>query len=227
MEAGKHFLIESCASANSVYFETDKMAKLFFRYYNYYLKDYLQVEEYVLNQSGWAMLIKVKSSKTIRKYYNSEGQQSKKDKYPKAIWQILSERVRLFISTYVRMSNKILGRKGSLVGQKYGRYKFESIEEARTYISTIRNDRHELHQVKEKYRGMKEHFRMSGTIQTNPLRNSKWLDKLKTRERIREEVGKIFGVDSLVLQGIGQLVRLNKNDINSWNKKPPPYTKKT
>lgn len=174
----KYRWIESMASANSVYFESDALAQLFFRYCNYYLKDYLHVKEYVLNQHGWTMLIKVKSVQTIRKHYDVVESERKaqvnqtKSIVAKDIWWILSERMRLFISTYVRMSNKILGREGSLVRRKYGRYQFDNLEEAQTYIATIRNNQHELKQPREKYRGFKEHFCMRGHVLTNPLRSS-------------------------------------------------------
>lgn len=231
MEAGKYYLIESTASANSVYFETDALARLFFRYCDYYLKDFLQVKEYVLNKDGWAMIIKVRSAQRIRKYYESietECKSNDKDlvsREQKGIWWILSERVRLFISTYVRMSNKILGRKGSLVRRKYRRYEFDSLGKAQAYISKIRNDQHELQQPKEKYRGVADQFVMSGTILTNPLRSSLWVEICEKKQRIEEELLKIFGVKLPVLQGLGDLVApILKIENNSKN--PNPNTPK-
>lgn len=228
MEAGKIYLIESKASANSVYFETDKLAKLFFRYCDYYLKDYIQVKEYILNTDGWAMLIQVRSTKTIRKYYEkieTTRTSFKKDVVQvkaKPIWKILSERVRLFISTYVKMSNKILGRKGTLVRRKYGRYQFNNLTAAQDYVTKIRNDRHEMQQSKEKYRGFAEHFRMRKNILTNPLRSSLWLELVgETKHVVSEKLVEIFGCDLLVLQGLGNLVapkfKLDKSPITPTN----------
>lgn len=229
MKAGKIYLIESMASANSVYFETDYVAKLFFRYCDYYLKDYLNVEEYVLNKNGWAMLIKVKSVPTIRKNYEllesaRKKKNEQKQKSSKAIWKILSERVRLFISTYVRMSNKVLGREGSLVRRKYGRYEFDTLFEAKGYVAKLRNDEHEMQQQEEKYRGFDEHFRLSGNILTNPLRSSLWVESSRVRDRILDEMVKIFGEGMPVLHGIGNLVALKyKSDLsNDTNTKPNP-----
>lgn len=235
MQAGKYYLIESTASANSVYFETDALSKLFFRYCNYYLKDFLRVEEYVLNKDGWAMLIKVKSAKTIHKHYeaielnrNSKVKNTSLGK-SRQIWWILSERVRLFISTYVRMSNKILGREGSLVRRNYCRYQFDNLEKAKDYVSSIRNDKHELKQSKKKYRGMEEHFRMNGNILTNPLRSSLWVDFCGVKERIQEKLRGIFGEELPVLQGIGDLVALNfklNESTEKRNKTKPPKPQK-
>lgn len=233
MEAGKIYLIESTASANSVYFETDALAKLFFRYCDYYLKDYLHVEEYVLNKDGWAMLIKIKSAKTIRKYYETiesgrKSHDSSTEKgVPKAIWWILSERIRLFISTYVRMSNKILGREGSLVRRKYVRYEFDNLEMATKYVSRIKNNQHGMEQSDEKYRGYKDHFRMNGNILTNPLRSSLWVEIRDAKEGVMEKLVEIFGTEMPILNGLGDLVAL-KSQLSHWDKKtqknPPPKT---
>lgn len=232
MQAGEYYIIESTASANSVYFENDNLAKLFFRYCDYYLKDYLHIEEYTLNASGWGMLIKVKSAQTIRKHYDKvlTSRISKQIKEglnePTEIWRILSERVRMFISTYVRMSNKLLGREGSLVRRKYGRYKFDSLSEAEDYISNIRHNQHDLNQPKEKYRGYKEQFQMSGNFLKNPLRSSLWLEINELRGRIQEEVVEKFGAELLVLHGLGNLVRQKSKLIKSTPKHPrtnPPY----
>lgn len=230
MQAGEFYLIESTASANSVYFETDSLARLFFRYYDYYLKDYIHVEEYVLNADGWAMLIKVKSAKTIRKHYNvvdlngARSVESIKGK-TNEIWRILSERVRLFISTYVRVSNRLLGREGSLVRRKYGRYQFDSLEEAKNYVATIRNAKHELKQSKEKYRGFKEHFRMRGTILTNPLMSSMWVEMCAVEECVQKKLVENFGMELPVFKGIGSLVvpkfKLSENDTKPHPQKPP------
>lgn len=228
MEAGKYYLIESKASANSVYFETDAVAKLFFRYCDYYLKDYLHVEEYALNKDGWTMLIKVRSIQTIRKYYNTVESKRKskvnktKSTEAKEIWWILSERMRLFISTYVRMSNKIRGREGSLVRRKYGRYQFDNLKEAKNYVAKIRSDQHELKQSKEKYRGIDEHFEMGGTIITNPLRSSIWIEICEGKERIEEVLMKTFGTDTPVLQRLGYLVAPKLKLEETWAKNIHP-----
>lgn len=231
MQAGKIYLIESTASANSVYFETDDLSKLFFRYCDYYLKDYLHVEEYVLNKNGWAMLIKVKSGQTIRKYYEAveAARKSKvehsKHKKPKAIWRILSERVRLFISTYVKLSNHRLEREGTLVRRNYGRYEFEDLDAAKQYVSKIRNDQHEMQQSNKKYRGFAEHFRMNGNLIANPLRSSLWVEFCEVKERVQEELVKIFGDKLPVLQGLGNLVgpkfKIDNSDPKQAPQKPP------
>lgn len=215
MEPGKYYVLESSASANSVYFETDALARLFFRYCNYYLKNCLYIREYALNQDGWVMLVKIKSAKTIRKYFGTIHSKRKikstvlESADSKPIWRILSERIRLFISTYVRMSNKVLGREGSLVRRTYTRYQFDSLNQAQAYISTIRENKHQLQQSKKKYCGLTEHFRMSGTVLTNPLRSSLWIEKCSYTAQIRVELEKIFGEECKVLKGLGRLVALN------------------
>lgn len=209
------------------------MAKLFFRYCDYYLKDYIDVQEYALNQDGWAMLIKIKSSKTIRKYYEkvTSRRKSKKDLEVSfttmPIWKILSERVRLFISTYVRMSNKILGREGSLVRRKYKRYRFDSLTQAQSYVSKLRNGGHDTQQTEEKYRGLSEHFGMAGNLITNPFRSSLWVEICEKKEQIAQKLVEVFEGEMPVLQRIGELValkcELNKSAVNSPPKTPPKH----
>lgn len=132
LQAGGFYIIQSKASANSNYFESDSLASVFFKYFNYYLKDYIDLYEYSLNQDGWIMAIRIKSASTVKKYYSKilEKRTDKENSSAKEIWRIISERFRVFISTYVRVSNKILGREGGLVKHKYERFSFDSEEEA-------------------------------------------------------------------------------------------------
>lgn len=228
MKAGGVYILESKSSANSVYFETDDLAKLFFRYCDYYLKDYLNIHEYCLTQDGWVMLVKIKTAKTIRKHYSeveSRRKMKKKDSgllKPKSIWRILSERVRLFISSYVRMSNVVLGRTGSLVGRKYSRYLCADMKTATTYVKSIRQRQVELAQTKPKYRGMCDHFRMSTTESGMKLQSSLWLAERSCVEGIMDVVREFFGAEMQVLKGLGKMVVLDSNILNKTSFPPPP-----
>lgn len=230
MEAGKFYVLESSATANSVYFETDMLANIFFRYCNYYLKDYLDIRDYCLNRDGWTMLIKTKSRKTIRKHYADIESRRKTKKNttentkPKEIWRILSERVRLFISSYVRMSNSALGRTGTLVRRKYSRYLCDDFEAAQAHIRGMRTRQIHLAQPKKKYRGLDTHFRMSMEGQGLMLQSSSWANEERFKDKIGEIVRGVFGSELPVFNGLGKMVVLNRNFSNENQKSPkkPP-----
>lgn len=222
--AGGIYVFQSSASANSTYFETDELIKVFFKYCNYYLNDYLTVYDYSVGQDGWIMVVKLKSRKTIRKSYREQLRMKNRDIESVGkmeIWRIISERMRLFISTYVRLSNKILGRTGSLVRRKYERYEFTNQDEAITFISKLRN--HEVKQIqyKNKYRSLKQHYRLSSqsrrsSLLTSSIGISHWVKQ----KRFRSKICEVFGAGCKVIRGCTDLVVLN--NILSLNSKHTP-----
>lgn len=189
IEASKLYLFKSTASANSVYFETDDMIKLFLKYFNYYLKDFVKIHELSLNKDGWAIILKTKTEVTIRKHFILKSKSNVKNGR-KDIWRIISERIRVFISTYVRVSNKLLGREGTLVRKSFERYEFESEVELKEYIESMHLNEVDLSQEKQKYRGLSKHFRVSKAFVKHL--NSKILKTCTPKHFIAEKT-KIYG----------------------------------
>lgn len=222
LEAGGFYIIQSKASANSNYFEKDGLASLFFKYFNYYLKDYMDLYEYSLNQDGWIMAIRIKSRKTIKKQYqeiihNRKKKDSDNDK--KEIWRIISERMRIFISTYVRLSNKLLGREGSLVKRKYERYRFENHQEAIKYIHDLRNQEIDISQPKSKYQGNRKHSTLKRNKKSKDLLHSSYLlNKFRKNGNFKKKIKEFFGAGMSIIKGYSSLVVL-KNGITP----PPPH----
>jgi len=147
MQPDCYYLFEGKSAANTVFIENLKEAKQFCIYANYFLKGYLKVYEYMINQDGWVIIVKLCSESKIRSITNSETE----------IWRIVSERIRLLLSTYVRVTNRWEGREGVKVKHGYRRYYFENLGEAKSYIKLIRNQQVKLYQKKRKYRGLKTH----------------------------------------------------------------------
>ena len=70
------------------------------------------------SRDGWAMIITTKSAEAIRSAYEDRRKQSKKCKENCAhheIWRMLSDQIRIMLSTYVKATNENTGRTGGKV----------------------------------------------------------------------------------------------------------------
>ena len=152
IEANGIYVFQGKANANSCFIEKLGHAKSFLIYANYFLKGYLTIFDYIITRDGWSMVVKVKNSKQIGNL--CEGIDSD-------IWSIVSERVRLFLSTFVRVTNREKGRTGCLVHSVFEKYFFESKEEALNYISRMRKQQIKFYSKKKKYRSLKTHYTIS------------------------------------------------------------------
>jgi len=197
MKADCYYLFEGKSAANSVFIENLKEAKQFCIYANYFLKDYLKVHEYMINQDGWMMIVKLNSELKISSITNSKTE----------IWRIISERMRLLLSTYVRVTNQWEGREGVKVKNGYRRYFFESLAEAKLYLKLIRNQKVKLYQKKRKYRGLRTHRVIPSRLgKGHVFLCSKWVKSPKKRIGKRvciyEGSADIIEFENLVVQGM-------------------------
>ncbi len=146
-----YYVFESRVAANSNYIEDIREARALMCYANYYLKDYLHIYDYVITRHGWQFIVRIRGFKTLQKNSKHEIRRGE-------VWRIISERIRLFISSYVRYINRKRGRTGVLVHSSYERFYFESVEEAVVYLEKLRNQQIKLYQRKKRYRGLKKHY---------------------------------------------------------------------
>lgn len=112
------YTVRSFSSANTLYFENLNDHRLFFRYVNYFLSDYIDILEYVLIPTGWAMIFRTKSSQEIQNAYQKRllnSVRKRKRNLSNRPDLIISEQFRLLISQYVKNSNAIHGRTGSKI----------------------------------------------------------------------------------------------------------------
>ena len=187
MHAGCYYLFEGKASANSLFIENLKEAKQFCIYANYFLKGYLKIHEYLITEDGWMMIVKLKNKEAIQKLAT----------FKTECWRIISERMRLLLSTYVRVTNKWERREGVKVKHGYKRYYFETLQEAKSCIKAIRKQQHKLFQKRKKYRGLKTHRAIPSKLGKGSIfLCSKWVGNWRKKKKARD--GFIAGKVSVI-----------------------------
>ncbi len=190
IQATGFYLLQGRSSANSCFIESLEDSRSFLRYANYYLKDYVTIYEYLLTQDGWLMLVRIRPMGEFPESAVQDGI---------ACWRIISERIRLLLSTYVRVSNRAKGRTGSLVHSSYERYYFERLSEGIRVINDIRHQRLKLYEGKKKYRGLKWHYRI-------PARLGKGSVLLCSRDVRRKKKEAYKMLECLAFKGFTKLV---------------------
>ena len=158
------YIFESRATANSNYIENISEAKLLMRLAKMYLKEYVNIKDYLINRHGWQMAVSLKTEATIRKAYDRKVEARFGSEHKQAsqieIWRIISEAVRLFISKYVQQINFRRKREGTLVKTSYERSYFSSLTEAKAHLGNLRRELIVMYQRKKKYRGLKSHYQI-------------------------------------------------------------------
>lgn len=214
--ANGYYLFQGKASANSSFIEDLSEAKRFIILANYYFKGYLKIHEYILTQDGWNFIVKINSAKSIAAKHASD---SIEDFDESLIWKIISERVRIFLSTFVKFTNKKQGRTGSKVHSSYERFMFESLSEALGYIEKIRQGAIKLYQSKRKYKAKKSHYRIPRKLG----RGSIFLSSRKLRDRVRRVVERLEVLE-LQVSSKHVLRKLIKSTFKYTPKRnPPPF----
>ncbi|MDA9773481.1 hypothetical protein N9B82_00875 [Saprospiraceae bacterium] len=149
------YILQGRSSANSCFIEKVSDGELFLTYANFYLKNYLTVYDYIINRDGWMMVVKIHAHATLLELKGiDEG----------VGWRIVSERVRLFLATFVKVSNRKKRRTGTLVHSSYERYYFDTLREAMESINAVRQQRIKIYNGRKKYRGLKTHFKVKKSI---------------------------------------------------------------
>ena len=216
-----YYVFESKASANSLYFENMKEVKLFLNYVDYFLCDFIKIHEYLITKDGWTMQVTIRDKETVKNNYlkcrNQSDQCNRKFDH-KEVWRIVSERVRLMISHYVRNSNYMERREGSKVKESYQRFYFENFQEAKAHMESLRNQTKTHYQRKKKYRGLKCYYSISKKRAVGHVYLcSKWIEKDKKRKKITMK--KVL--KSLVLKDFSNVV-VPKMIKTTFNLHKPP-----
>jgi len=199
------YVFTSKSAANSNYIESISEAKKIFTYASYFLKNYLNIYEYNITRHGFQMVVKIKNLEQLNDAENIQLDRSQ-------ITNLISERMRLFISHYVICINKMRGRTGSLVHSKYEKQAFESILEAREWVENIRKKTKVMYQRKRKYRGLKSHYRIPKRLGKGSIfLCSKELEKYISRKK---KEGQKF-IFNQVLRDFQELVVPNKQLFSS------------
>lgn len=155
MQSECFYILQGKSNANSCFIERVSDGELFLTYANFYLKNYLTVYDYVINRDGWMLVVKIHARAILLELKGiEEGEE----------WRIVSERVRLFLATFVKVSNRKKRRTGGLVHSSYERYYFDTLGEAMQTINAVRQQRIKIYNGRKKYRGLKTHFKVKKAI---------------------------------------------------------------
>ena len=154
LQAGGYYMVESLSSGRSCYFESDKEVRQFKVLFQRYLGHYCKVHKMYLSSEGYRIMLQVREKgvlcKRYREHCRRNGNEVRKI-FLEEEWRIVSERVRIFHSVYVKMVNRERGRQGVLVQSRYNRYYFESMTEYENYIERMDEGEEIKGQRKEKY----------------------------------------------------------------------------
>ncbi len=207
--AARHvYLIRGASVANSPFFESEDDCKLFLQYVDRYLSSYMTVNMFQNNHDGWAMIVSTRSSDEIKKAYKNRREQSKKckkkNKYTE-VWRMLSDQVRILLSTYVKATNQKTGRKGGKVRCSYERFVFVSAEEAQAVHSQMEQQRHDQRQPRKRYRPAKKLHK----IRKKLLRSSPYLScaPFDVEEKMAEIGVRCLNLTALVNDVLRHLVK--------------------
>ncbi|MDA9773997.1 hypothetical protein N9B82_03480 [Saprospiraceae bacterium] len=190
ISANGFYMFKGRSNANSCFIEKVSQGELFLTYANFYLKEYLVVYDYVINQDGWVLIVKINSKEQL---------EILDKKFGGEVWRIISERMRLFLGTFVQVTNASKRRTGSLVHSPYERFHFDNLKEAMTVINKIRQQQIKIYNGRKKYRGLKLHYRISKSIGKGSI-------FLCSRDVCRKNVNTLKFAEMLSFNRLSQLV---------------------
>lgn len=206
MQAEHIYLIRGASVANTAFFEREEDCKVFLELADHYLGQYLNITRFQNNRDGWVMVVTTKATDVIMKAYQLRRARSKKCKKEfelKEVWQVLSDQIRIFLSTYVKRTNSATGRIGAKVRHRYERFVFESDAEAASTLTELEEAYYPLEQPEERYRPSDE----QSTLTKKMIRTSIYMGcaMLKVAENVKK-----LGMRCLDLGGLG---REGLNDV--------------
>ena len=174
-------MIKGETSANSVFFENAKEARLFLNLVDHYLKAFVEVNRFQNTKDGWILIITLKSEGEIREAYRKRREASKKCKEEfclDEVWRIISDQVRILLSTYVKTTNSRNNRNGGKVRSSYKRYYFEHIAEAIEEMKKMDEQEIDQSQANKRYHGAEGLFEMTEKeVKESIYFGCKWLKK--------------------------------------------------
>lgn len=158
------YLIRGASTSNCPFFENESDCALFLELADRFLGDYVTITSFQNNRDGWAMIIKTKSAISIKAAYYARRAKSakcKKEFEYKEVWRMLSDQVRIFLSTYVKATNYRSGRKGGKVRCRYERFLFETEAEAVAVRDSLAEEFYTQAQPRKRYRPIAKMCRLS------------------------------------------------------------------
>lgn len=202
MQADQCYLIRGASTANSPFFERTRDCKLFLALADRFFADYLTISRFQNNKDGWVMIVITKSSQEIKAAYYARralSNKCKKEHEYKEVWQMLSDQVRIFLSTYVKATNHRTGRKGGKVRCRFERFLFDTEEEALAFQEYLEQEYYEQAQPLKRYRPSKKLCRLRRQMVRTSIYMGCYL--LRTLEKAGE-----LGMRCLDLDGLAKFI---------------------
>jgi hypothetical protein len=180
-EAGGYYLFESLAGSRSCYFESDEELDHFRMLFRRYMLKYVDLHKMHVSSEGYQLLLRVKSKAILKRQYKNECEKKEKkaiQKYLDEPWRIVSEKMRVFHSVYVKAINKMRDREGVLVQKSYKRYYFSEVEQFESYIEKIANQKDIVGQRNNRYRVSKTWVNL---VEWAFFQSVEWVESLMSR----------------------------------------------
>lgn len=159
MQADCLYMIRGASTANSPFFETKEDCKLFLKFADRFLKKFMKITRFQNNRDGWVMLVATRSPVEIKSAYfarRANSDKCKKEFEYKEVWQMLSDQIRIFLSTFVKASNYRTGRTGGKVRRRFERYIFDDEAEAQAMCKLLEQQYYQQEQPVKRYRPAKK-----------------------------------------------------------------------
>ncbi len=210
------YVFQGKSSANSLFIEDLVEARQFLILANFYFSSYLKIYEYLLTKDGWVMIVKVNAYESLPESVRQEFREED-------VWRVISERMRLFLSRFVKFTNRKQGRTGSKVHSVYERYFFESLGECMRFIKLVKNRLVKLHQSRRKYRSKKSHFRIPRKLGKGSIfLSSRGKKKKKNAMRILGEAFDLIGFTKHVASELVKNTRKHHFSVRFQRNSPYP-----
>ncbi len=213
------YILESNVAANSNYIEHLSEAKLLLNLLQKYTAGFLKIHDYLITRHGIQLAVRLKSEANIQKAFQYVSIERNNQELDSS--RIISERIRLCLSSYVRTINYRRGRTGVLVHSNFNKYYFENLSEAKLHLENMREQLVCMYQRKKKYRGKKKHY----TIQHEISKGSIFLcsKELKMQTKSLRKTQTLRDFTNIVLP---KLIKRTKS-IHFNQKKHTQNTKQT
>lgn len=161
LDANEICIAHGNSAALNLMFEKQRDHQLFFELWNKYLGEMTTVLNYHLRPTGWIIMFRTRSREDIINSYNAQRKKSKKAKRKcklKDVGRILSEHFRIFLSQYVRRTNALSGRRGSIVMSRFKKYIVQKEADYRMLFTMLMNQVLGDPQSKNDYRANTENY---------------------------------------------------------------------
>jgi len=211
---GNFYIFTSRSAANSNYIESISEAKQLFIYANLFLKGYLKIYDYVITRHGIQMLVRIEKYSRLKELTDIDYTES-------TIWLCISDRMRLFLSHYVKKINRLRGRTGVLVHSNFEKEEFETLLEAKECMHKLRNQVFTYYQRSLKYRGLKSHYKIPKKLGKGSIfLCSRELGKVVQRFKGKEKTQLFGDIQKLVGSKSMKLLINNRNSLISTPNSP-------